>query len=53
MRLANHFFSHNAHQGMGKTCSSMGSHDNQIGIFFFGGLDYFLNCRSDLYRCFL
>jgi len=48
MRLSNHFLSHTAHQGMGKTCSSMGRHDDQIGTFFFGGLDYFLSRRPDL-----
>jgi hypothetical protein len=35
---------------MGKPCSSVGGHDDQIGIFFFGGLDYFLSRRSDLYK---
>ncbi len=35
---------------MGKTCSSVGSHDDQIGIFFFGGLNYSLSSRPNFYK---
>ena len=35
MRHPNHFFSHTAHQSMGETGSSVGAHDDKIGIFFF------------------
>jgi hypothetical protein len=48
--LSNNFFSHTAHQGMGKTSSSVGRHDDQIGSFFFGGLNYSLSRRSDFYK---
>jgi len=28
----------------------VGGHDDQIGLFFFGGLDYFLSRRADFYK---
>jgi len=35
---------------MGKACSAVGGYDNHIGIFVFGGLDYFLSRRSHFYK---
>jgi len=35
---------------MGKTRSSMGDHDDQISLFFFGGLNYSLSRRSNFYK---